>query len=1225
MKYPPVQLFRLMIISIVILIHANGQAQKNTSVKAGWQDKNIFSQKAFVENKGQFDNCLPEKLLQNSTVKYVVRNEGLEIYFTNSGVIYRHLEQPLLTEKEKERREHEEEKKGSTKEKKQDAVPYFLNEEWVGANLKARVMGEDEIKNYFTFSGPNGLMVKANGFKKIVYQDIYPHIDIEYTFPQNKEGIKYAFILHPGADPGIIKIKYDDAKKMEKNADGNIFITSALGNFIDHSPASYYVDGTKIGSSFILENENISFHLENYDVSKTAIIDPWTIVPTFPGTNEAYDIDWDYQGNIYIMGGDYPYQLIKLNSAGAVQWTYVNTGFSTSESDYGDFAIDRTNGNAFICEPFNNGTGSRIRKINTGGSLVLTFPGDPNVDEMWRIAYNSCTHKGVVGCGNTTFSYQAATFDTLLTSITPVNVLGTAVAYIDITMLAIDDTNAYMVTTQNGVTNTDNTLMKAPIPTALSPTTYMVSSGYNLMEGGCATYKSAVNSNGNNGIGKGKNFLYTYDGDVLKKWNPWSGALLSSISVTGAPSTCGGVAVDDCDNVFIGTLTGVNEYNSSLVLVTTVPTPSVVYDVTIGIAGQIFASGNAFVSALPLFTVCSGTAASFSLSSVSTPATCLGNNGSATVTVTGSPGPFNYSWSPGGQTTATATGLSPGTYIVSVSQSSGVSCINGGTSKDTIVITASSGFTSETFSTVFSCLGTTTATVNTTGGTPADTYLWSGGQTTQTVSGLASGVYTVTVHDAAGCQIIDSITVLNTPVLSATFTEQNILCTTLGSITLNVTGGSSPYHYTWSSGDSTQNITNISVPGTYIVTILDAHGCSTSLSGIAVTGAPVWSLSSFNVVNTSCNFSNGSGSVQLSNSSGYVMTYYWTDSFGTPIGLSTDSVISGLAPGTYSCEVYDAAFCKDTLLTFTILPSTIYTPAVSGVNTICLGQSTTLTASGGVSYNWSPGGLTSAAVTVSPATTTTYSVTGTNSSGCTGTTTYVVTITTLPVSAAGSATICSGQSTTLTSSGGTTYSWSPGGASASPITVSPASTTTYTVTGTTSGCNGTATVTVNVNPTPVVGAGAGVTIISGASTILNATGGGTYMWSPTDGLSCINCQNPTATPLQPTLYCVTVTSGFGCTDSACVEVNIEYPIEIPNVFTPNGDGNNETFYIQGLKSGIAPIKIYDRWGLKVYESAGYTNDWNGGGVSDGVYYYILDYPLSGKTYAGFVQVLAHNK
>jgi gliding motility-associated-like protein len=1222
MKRPPLLLFRVIIFLIFTLIHVNGFSQKNPAIAAGWQDKNPFSQKVFIENKGQFDNVFPQKLLQNNNIKYVVRNEGLEIYFTNLGVIYRHFEKPVLTEEEKEKREHEQEgKKGSTKEKKFDAVSYSLNEQWIGANPKARIIGEDQVENYFTYPTTSQSVIKADGFKKIVYQNIYPHIDIEYTFPQNKEGIKYAFILHPGADPSVIKMNYDDGKKVQLDAAGNVLIKSSLGNFTDHTPVSYYAGGKGIVSSFVLDKESVSFHLENYDATKTAIIDPWTTVPTFPGTNKAYDVDWDYQGNIYIMGGDYPYQLIKLNSAGAIQWTYVNTGFSTAESDYGDFAIDRNSGTAYICEPYNSSPGARIRKVNTGGALVLTFPGNPSINEMWRITYNSCTHKGVVGCGNTTFSYQAATFDTMLTSITPANVLGTTQQYIDITMLTIDDTNAYMVTTQNGVTNTDNTLMKAPIATALAPTTFLVSSGYNLTEGACATYKSTSNSNGNNGIGKGTNFLYTYDGAVLKKWSPWSGALLGSVTVTGVPSSCGGLAVDACDNVFVGTLTGVKEYNSSLVLVTTVTTASEVYDVVIGIAGQIYACGNAFVSQLPLITSCTG-AASFSLSSVSSPATCAGNDGTATVSVLGSPGPFSYSWFPGGQTTATATGLSPGTYVVSVSQSSGASCTNGGVSKDTVVVTASSGFTSQTFTTVRSCLDSTTATINVTGGTPSFTYSWSGGQTTQTVSGLMAGVYTVTVIDAAGCQTIDSVTVVNMGVLSATYTSQNILCSTLGSISLNVTGGASPYDYTWSSGDSTQNITNITTPATYSVTVTDANGCVASLTGIAITGAPVWNISSLTIGNTTCNGSNGSASVQLSNSSSYSMFYYWTDSFGTPIGIITDSTITGLPAGTYFVEVYDSTFCKDTILTINILPSTNFIPTVSGTNTICLGQNTTLTAAGGVSYTWNPGGIATAAATVSPVATTTYTVTGTNAAGCTGTATYVVTISSLPVSAGGSTTICEGQSATLTSGGGTTYTWSPGGASSSSVSVSPTSTTTYTVTGTTSGCNGTATVTVNVNSAPIISAGPDVIVMEGASTTLNASGGGTYTWSPPAGLSCTNCQSPIATPLQPTIYCVTVTNGAGCTTNDCVEVGIEYQIEIPNVFTPNGDGTNETFYIHGLKLGVAPIKIYNRWGRVVYESLGYNNDWNGDGVSDGVYYYILNYPLNGKSYAGFIQILA---
>jgi gliding motility-associated-like protein len=81
-------------------------------------------------------------------------------------------------------------------------------------------------------------------------------------------------------------------------------------------------------------------------------------------------------------------------------------------------------------------------------------------------------------------------------------------------------------------------------------------------------------------------------------------------------------------------------------------------------------------------------------------------------------------------------------------------------------------------------------------------------------------------------------------------------------------------------------------------------------------------------------------------------------------------------------------------------------------------------------------------------------------------------------------------------------------------------------------------------------------------------------------------------------------------------------IDLPNIFTPNGDGVNDLFRIQNLPDGIAPLKIYDRSGEIVFQTEGYNNDWDGNDINSGVYYYILSYPPNEKTYTGFVQVLS---
>lgn len=215
---------------------------------------------------------------------------------------------------------------------------------------------------------------------------------------------------------------------------------------------------------------------------------------------------------------------------------------------------------------------------------------------------------------------------------------------------------------------------------------------------------------------------------------------------------------------------------------------------------------------------------------------------------------------------------------------------------------------------------------------------------------------------------------------------------------------------------------------------------------------------------------------------------------------------------------------------------------------ICTGASTPLSASGGNNYSWSPAsGLSNPNISnpvASPTVTITYTVTVTNTLGCTATDAVTVTVNPLPSANAGSdVSICAGSSTQLNASGGGTYSWAPStGLSNTGISnpvATPTITTNYTVTVTSpAGCTATDVVTVTVNPLPTANAGTNVSICTGASTNLNATGGGTYAWSPTNALSNPNIANPVASPTITVTYTVTVTSPAGCTDTDAVTVTV---------------------------------------------------------------------------------------
>ena len=278
-------------------------------------------------------------------------------------------------------------------------------------------------------------------------------------------------------------------------------------------------------------------------------------------------------------------------------------------------------------------------------------------------------------------------------------------------------------------------------------------------------------------------------------------------------------------------------------------------------------------------------------------------------------------------------------------------------------------------------------------------------------------------------------------------------------------------------------------------------------------------------------------------------TYTWSP--GTGLSATTGATVVATLGSTTTYSVTGATGGCSTTAVITV--SVVSVPAISagaGV-AICTGTSATLTASGGTTYTWSPGaGLsvtTGATVTATPTGTTTYTITGTTT-GCSGTAITTVTVNGLPVISAGAGVaICTGSSTTLTAIGGTIYTWSPGtGLSATTgatVTANPTGTTTYTITGTTAGCSGTATTTVTVNGLPVISAGADITICSGSSTTLTATGGTNYTWSPGTGLSATTGATVTASPGVTTTYTVTGTTA-GCSNTATKTVMIGSSLSI---------------------------------------------------------------------------------
>lgn len=231
---------------------------------------------------------------------------------------------------------------------------------------------------------------------------------------------------------------------------------------------------------------------------------------------------------------------------------------------------------------------------------------------------------------------------------------------------------------------------------------------------------------------------------------------------------------------------------------------------------------------------------------------------------------------------------------------------------------------------------------------------------------------------------------------------------------------------------------------------------------------------------------------------------------------------------------------------------------------ICQGATAVLTAVGTGTYLWSTG-ATTASITVNPGATTSYSVTITSGT-CQDTANRTITVNPLPVAtiAPPSATVCAGQSQLLTASGGGTYAWSTG-ASTAAITVTPSGTTTYIVTVTSSaGCKDDTSALVTVNPAPIANiTPTAATICAGASQLLTASGGGTYLWNTGATTAAI-----TITPSITTTYTVTVTAGNGCTASIAATVTVNPLPSITKVATnPSSCSNNNGSIDQTVTNG----------------------------------------------------------
>jgi large repetitive protein len=533
-----------------------------------------------------------------------------------------------------------------------------------------------------------------------------------------------------------------------------------------------------------------------------------------------------------------------------------------------------------------------------------------------------------------------------------------------------------------------------------------------------------------------------------------------------------------------------------------------------------------------------------------------GSTGSASVTVSGGTPAYTYSWTPSGGTGSTASNLTAGAYTCTTTDANGCFTLNSFTITELSVVTVSSSQSN------VSCNGgsNASATVTGAGGTASFTYLWTpGGATTSAISSLAAGTYSCVATDGNGCSASTLVTITEPSQLTSTASQTNVTCNggSNGSATVNASGGTAAYSYSWAPSGGTGMTASGLVAGNYTCTTTDANGCS--VTNTFTLTQPTAITATTSQTNILCNGgNNGSAAVSATGGTG-AYSYAWS-----PFG-GTSALASSLTAGNYTCTITDANSCSITR-SFTITAPAALSTSLSSSNISCYGGtngSAAVSANGGTSpytYAWSPN--TSSSFAIFNIAAGNYSCTVTDANGCSAI--QVANITQpaqIVISMSTNPTVCGANygSAAATVTGGTSpyvYQWSSGSTSsvADSLTAGQYLLQVYDAMN----CSSSAVANINTSNGPAISStSANVSCFGGndGAIAINVSGGTapfTYDWS--NGASTASLSGLSAGP-----YDVTVSDVFGC--SAVQTINITQPaalliaFSVTNATCGASDGN----------------------------------------------------------------------
>lgn len=564
---------------------------------------------------------------------------------------------------------------------------------------------------------------------------------------------------------------------------------------------------------------------------------------------------------------------------------------------------------------------------------------------------------------------------------------------------------------------------------------------------------------------------------------------------------------------------------------------------------------------------------------------CLGQSANLLAT-----GGTSYSWSPASGLSSTsipnpvATPLTTTTYTVTVGQPSGNLVTNGDFTQGNVGFTSDYTFSNNLvpesrYSVVTNANSVHPSFQGTghTGNVPQDNFLVVNGSST---AGLNVWCQTISVTPGTEYYFgawVSSVVANNPAILQFSINGQVLGSPFTAPFNLN---NWSQFFQVWNSGSATT--ANICIVNQNTVTGGNDFGIDDiSFSTLCYSTATVQvGVNPQPQANAGPDAAICAGATYTMQGSGGV-SYQWVPPIGLTNPASATTVSSPLSTTTYTLLVQDNIGCTGSdQMTLTVNPLPL---ASAGQDrAVCVGGSTVLQGSGGVTYQWSPATYLSDPASQLPLCTPlqniSYTVTVTNSNNCSATDQVSVTVNPLPTISAGPDTlICRNGSVVLNASGGVSYVWGPLTGLSDPQSASPTATpqipTVYTVTGTdANGCVGTDDVSVTIF---TASAGPDGTVCEGDGFVATAFGGASYLWSPAAGVSNVTSASPVISPGQTTTYTVVITSEYGCEDSDQVTVQVlTNPIAAFSAsFLPSCDG----IYAQFI-NGSENAETY-RWNL----------------------------------------------